>query len=477
MDLRGFSPTGEPVEPAVAVRGFLDAQAALYRSLVAGRRMLIMLDNAATANQVVPLLPGSPSCTVLVTGRHRLASLIDRYGARHLPLDVLSPEEARGLLAARLGADRVAAEPEAVEELIGLCGGHPLALSIIARTAGPHPDIALAEAAAELRDLGLEALDHDIDLSASLPTVLSWSLRHLTDTQRTVFVLLGIAPGPDTHPARHRRPHRPARPPRPQDAERAGERLATGTAARWPLRDARPGPPLRRGHHPARARAGSGPDPGGGLPPAHRPRRRPPPGPPPRAPVAQAARARCAPAPVARPHGCVGSAGGRARHPAGHPTHRRHPRPPPHRPAPGLEPADLARPAPAAHPGGGDAISREQFVSSTGSLSDDPEAARASVDALAEASLAIADTDVDGRVSPDEYAVFLRGHFPGLTEAEAAEAFAHLDADGDGHLTAEEFIRACVEFWSSTDPDASGTGGWAARSRDPVGRSGGGSSG
>nr|WP_310307506.1 hypothetical protein [Saccharothrix longispora] len=80
-------------------------------------------------------------------------------------------------------------------------------------------------------------------------------------------------------------------------------------------------------------------------------------------------------------------------------------------------------------------------------------------------------------MSPDEYAVFLRGHFPGLTEAEAAEAFAHLDADGDGHLTAEEFIRACVEFWSSTDPDASGTGGWAARSRDPVGRSGGGSSG
>ncbi|MFI5591116.1 ATP-binding protein [Amycolatopsis sp. NPDC051758] len=214
VDLHGFSPTGDLMDPAVAVRGFLDAlgveanripadldaQAALYRSLVAGRRMLIVLDNAATSDQIAPLLPGSPSCTVLVTGRHRLDSLIDRHGARHLPLDVLSPEEARGLLAARLGAGRVAAEPEAVDELIGLCGGHPLALSIIARTAGSRPGTALAEAAAELRDLGLEALDHDTDPAASLPTVLSWSLRRLTDTQRTVFALLGIAPGPDTTP-------------------------------------------------------------------------------------------------------------------------------------------------------------------------------------------------------------------------------------------------------------------------------------
>jgi len=214
VDLHGFSPAGDVLDPAVAVRGFLDAlevdpdripadldsQAALYRSLVAGRRMLIVLDNAATSDQAAPLLPGSPSCTVLVTGRHRLASLIDRHGARHLPLGILSPEEARGLLASRLGADRVAAEPEAVDELIELCGGHPLALSIIARTAEPHPNVALAEAAAELRDLGLEALDHDTDPAASLPTVLSWSLRHLTDTQRTVFALLGIAPGPDTTP-------------------------------------------------------------------------------------------------------------------------------------------------------------------------------------------------------------------------------------------------------------------------------------
>ena len=107
-------------------------------------------------------------------------------------------------------------------------------------------------------------------------------------------------------------------------------------------------------------------------------------------------------------------------------------------------------------PGGGTAISREQFLTSTGSLADDPDAARASVGALAEAFLAIADTDVDGRVSPAEYLAFQRGHFPGLTETDAAEAFEHLDLDGDGYLTAEEFTRACVEFWSSTDPDAPG---------------------
>ncbi|ROP35727.1 putative ATPase [Saccharothrix texasensis] len=214
VDLHGFSPASAPTEPSAAVRGFLDAlevdpgriptdldaQAALYRSLVAGRRMLIVLDNAATADQVVSLLPGSPTCTVLVTGRHRLASLIDRHGARHLALDVLTRDEARALLTARLNADRVSNESDAVDELVELCGGHPLALSIIARTADTHPHVPLAEVAAELRELGLEVFDHDTDPAASLPTVLSWSLRSLTEQQRTVFALLGISPGPDTTP-------------------------------------------------------------------------------------------------------------------------------------------------------------------------------------------------------------------------------------------------------------------------------------
>ncbi|WP_232519875.1 AfsR/SARP family transcriptional regulator [Actinosynnema pretiosum] len=209
VDLRGFSPSAEPVAPDVVVRGFLDAlgvapgrapadpdaRAALYRSLVAGRRVLVVLDNAATAEQVVPLLPGSPSCAVLVTCRPALASLIDRHGARHLALGVLGRADARALLAARVGAERAAAEAEAVDGLVELCGGHPLALSITARNAATRP---LAEVEAELRELGLGALAHGTDPAASLPSVLSWSLRGLTDHQRTAFALLGAAPGPDT---------------------------------------------------------------------------------------------------------------------------------------------------------------------------------------------------------------------------------------------------------------------------------------
>ncbi|MFE9751012.1 ATP-binding protein [Saccharothrix saharensis] len=212
VDLHGFSPSGAPVDPAVAVRGFLDAlgvepsriptdldaQAAMYRSLVASRRMLIVLDNAASADQVVPLLPGSRTCTVLVTSRSRLASLIDRHGARHLALGVLSYAESRALLAARIGADRVAIEPDAVNELVMMCKGYPLALAITARNAATRPNISLTEVAVELRELGLEMLDHDTDPAASLPTVLSWSLRHLTHKQRSTFALLGIAPGRDT---------------------------------------------------------------------------------------------------------------------------------------------------------------------------------------------------------------------------------------------------------------------------------------
>ncbi|MET9226119.1 tetratricopeptide repeat protein [Lentzea sp. NPDC003310] len=212
LDLRGFHPSEEPVAPDAALSGFLtalgvathrvpldlDGKSALYRSLLADRRMLVLLDNAAGSEQVIPLLPGGPGCTVLVTGRSGLVSLIDRHGANHLRLDVLADDEASALLAARLGEARATAEPDAVRELVALCGGYPLALSITARHAAVHPSVPLAEIAAELRDLGLEGFDLDTDPASCLPSVLSWSLRRLTDEQRTTFALLGVSPGPDT---------------------------------------------------------------------------------------------------------------------------------------------------------------------------------------------------------------------------------------------------------------------------------------
>lgn len=210
VDLRGFGPD-EPMLPAVAVRGFLTAlgvgpaampvdghaQAALFRSLVAGKRMLIVLDNAADAAQAAPLLPGGASCTVLVTSRNRLPGLLTGYDARHLPLDVLSGAESRALLAAKLGAARTAAEPGVAAALAGLCGGFPLALAIVAGHAQTRPRLRLAALAADLRDHGLKALDSG-DAVASLPTVLSWSHRSLTPGQVTLFALLGLAPGAGT---------------------------------------------------------------------------------------------------------------------------------------------------------------------------------------------------------------------------------------------------------------------------------------
>ncbi len=208
VDLRGFSPDGAPIAAEAAVRGFLDglgadpaklpvdqhARTALFRSLVADKRMLIVLDNAADTAQVADLLPGTAACTVLVTSRNRLTGLVTGHSAQHLPLDTLGDVEARALLADRLGAERVAAEADAVAELIGLCGGFPLALSIVAgHAAGGLP---LAALVAELREFGLGALD-DSDPAASLPAVFSWSYRALGDAQARLFALMGGAPGPD----------------------------------------------------------------------------------------------------------------------------------------------------------------------------------------------------------------------------------------------------------------------------------------
>jgi DNA-binding SARP family transcriptional activator/tetratricopeptide (TPR) repeat protein len=207
VNLRGFDPANQPLPPTVAVRGFLDAlgidpghipadpqtQTALFRSLLAGKRMLIVLDNAADTNHVTPLLPGGNTCTVVVTSRNTLTGLITRHDASHLPLTTLSDQDARALLAQHPGAARVAAEPEAVTELLTWCGGYPLALGIIAGRARVHPHLRLAELATELHDLGLTALE-DNDPATGLRTVLSSSYHALPADQQTVFALLGIAP-------------------------------------------------------------------------------------------------------------------------------------------------------------------------------------------------------------------------------------------------------------------------------------------
>jgi hypothetical protein len=210
VNLRGFDPSGLPTPADTAIRGFLDAlgvdpatlpvdpdaQAAQYRGLVAGRRMLIVLDNAATADQVTALLPGAATCTAIVTSRTTLTSLITRYGARHVALTVLDVPEAHALLTQRLGNARPAAESDAAADLVRLCGRYPLALTLIAARAHAHPRVPLADFVTELRESGVHALD-DADPAASLPAVLSWSLTHLTAEQRATFALLGAAPGPD----------------------------------------------------------------------------------------------------------------------------------------------------------------------------------------------------------------------------------------------------------------------------------------
>jgi len=212
-NLRGFDAGGGlPADPGDVLRGFLDALgvhperlpadtdglAALFRSVLAGRRMLVLLDNAADGAQVRPLLPASPECLVIVTSRHELAALSAREGARLLQLDVLSEHEANELLVTRLGQQRAAAEPWAVTELAALCARLPLALSVVVARAAAAPNLPLSALAAELTELGgrLDALDAG-DPGANVRTVLSLSYRHLPENSARMFRLLGLHPGPD----------------------------------------------------------------------------------------------------------------------------------------------------------------------------------------------------------------------------------------------------------------------------------------
>jgi tetratricopeptide (TPR) repeat protein/transcriptional regulator with XRE-family HTH domain len=211
VDLRGYD-ADRPMRPAEALAGFLRSlgvdgtdlphdeaeRAARYRTLLADRRMLIVLDNASNTDQVRPLLPGSSSCVVVVTSRDALNGLVVRHGARRIRLDPLPPGEAVELLEVLIG-DRVAHEPDAAAALADRCVRLPLTLRLAAELASARTDATLAELDAELADVRqrLDRLDAAGDGRTASRAVFSWSYANLEPAAARAFRLLGVYPGHD----------------------------------------------------------------------------------------------------------------------------------------------------------------------------------------------------------------------------------------------------------------------------------------
>jgi len=175
-----------------------DQRAGLYRTLLDGRRMLIVLDNAASSEQVRLLLPGSPTCLVLVTSRNSLVRLVAVHGARRIKLNPLPQRDAVALLGTLIGP-RVATEPDAAGALADRCDRLPLALRVAAELAAARPGIPLSDLVSELADerRRLDLLDVDGDPRSGVRAVLSWSYRHLDGEAARAFRLLGLLPGHD----------------------------------------------------------------------------------------------------------------------------------------------------------------------------------------------------------------------------------------------------------------------------------------
>jgi DNA-binding SARP family transcriptional activator len=211
LDLRGFDAGGLATAPADALYALLcslgvpagqipdglDARAGLYRSVLAGKRVLVVLDNARDAAQVRALLPGTQGCLVIATSRNPLTGLAMTDGARLLTLPLPSVATARETLERRLGTDRIAAEPEAVAEIIRLCGQLPLALAIVAARAA-HPGFTLGSISADLHrtQSRLDALGR-AGVAPDARTVFSWSYHHLSPRARRLFRLLSLHPAAD----------------------------------------------------------------------------------------------------------------------------------------------------------------------------------------------------------------------------------------------------------------------------------------
>ena len=281
VNLKGFGPAARPVLPEQAIRGFLqalgvpsaeipespDAQAALYRSVLAGKRVLVVLDNARDADQVRPLLPGSGRCAVLITSRARLDGLVATVGARILTLDVMSEAESRELIVRRLGAARAQAEPEAVADLARLCVGLPLGLAIAAARAAARPGFrlgALCPRSLAARDGRLDALETADTTSSVRESVLLVLPAAQPAQAARMFRLLGLHPGPDITVAAAASLGGTGRSQARRALSRAGRRAPADRARTPAVHRPRPASRLRRrtgrrGRGRGRARAGQAP--------------------------------------------------------------------------------------------------------------------------------------------------------------------------------------------------------------------------
>ncbi|MDX8035524.1 BTAD domain-containing putative transcriptional regulator [Lentzea sp. BCCO 10_0856] len=211
VNLRGHAPAS-PMSPIEALSGFLsalgvpagqipldlDRAADLYRTLLADRRMLVLLDDARDVEQVRPLLPGGPAAAVVVTSRYGLGGLIARDGAAHLPLGLLTPQEAHALLVRTLGVARAQADPDATAELARLCGFLPLALRIAAANLTLRPERTVSDHVAELAaDDRLDLLSVVGDDETAVRVAFDHSFAALPAAAARLFRLLGLVPGPD----------------------------------------------------------------------------------------------------------------------------------------------------------------------------------------------------------------------------------------------------------------------------------------
>lgn len=214
LNLRGYGP-GEPVEPFTALEtmltalgvpcdqipGDLDGRAASWRTHSAGRRLLVLLDNANRTEQVRPLLPG-PGCLVVITSRWQLRALVATHGARRIALEELGEEDAVELLASAIGLDRVARDPAATERFVRHCGGLPLAIRILAVRAAQFPDLPLDEFVDSLEADLLGSFDLADGDGTNIRSVFSYSYQALQPPTARLLRLLGLPTGVDfTAPA------------------------------------------------------------------------------------------------------------------------------------------------------------------------------------------------------------------------------------------------------------------------------------